>query len=159
MKHCVYYTHVTIMMIIHIKNNSNTRGSLNICLECHWALVGVAQLVGRHSANQKVTSLIPHQGTYLGCRFEPWLGRFWEGNQSMFLTSMFLFLPSPLSKIKYIKSLKNRMSLIISKLYCPFLSSSSVSLSFQWCFPVFCLIQSRGGKSWHLTLSSRERRR
>ena len=34
-------------------------------------LVGVAQLVGHPPVNRKVVGLIPSQGTYLGCGFDP----------------------------------------------------------------------------------------
>ena len=67
-------------------------------------LAGVAQLVGHHPANQKVTSSVTSQGTCLGCRFGPWLGRMQEDTNRYFsLTSMILSLsfslPSPLSRI------------------------------------------------------------
>ena len=38
------------------------------------ALTGVAQLVGHHSAKQRVAGSILDQGTCLGCRFGPRLG-------------------------------------------------------------------------------------
>ena len=38
------------------------------------ALTSVAPLVGHSPVKQKVTSSIPGQGTYLGCRFGSWLG-------------------------------------------------------------------------------------
>ena len=67
------------------------------------ALTGVAQLVGLCAAEQKVASLIPSQGTCLGCGFGPWLGHIQGAdNQSFSLTLIFLFLssslPCPLSK-------------------------------------------------------------
>ena len=37
------------------------------------ALASVAQLVGHHPTNQKVTGLIPSQDTCLGYEFSPWL--------------------------------------------------------------------------------------
>ena len=42
------------------------------------ALTYVAQLVGCHTDRQKVTSLIPGQGTGLGCRFGVQLGHVQE---------------------------------------------------------------------------------
>ena len=38
------------------------------------ALGSVAQLVGHHPTNQKVTGSIPSQGTCLSCAFGAWLG-------------------------------------------------------------------------------------
>ena len=35
------------------------------------ALTGVAQWVGHPPRQRRVASLIPHQGTRLGCRFSP----------------------------------------------------------------------------------------
>ena len=67
------------------------------------ALTAVAQLVGHCPENRKVTSLIPSQGTCLGCGFGPQLGRVQEAtNQCFSLTVMFLYLsfPSPPSKNK-----------------------------------------------------------
>ena len=57
-----------------------------------------------HPINQKVTGWIPHQGTHLGCRFGPELGRVQGATDPCFsLTSVFLSLclsfPPPLSKI------------------------------------------------------------
>ena len=66
------------------------------------ALASVAQLVGHHSANQKVSSLTPGQSTCLGCGFSPQLGRVQEAtiNVSCINVSSFPFsLPSPLSRI------------------------------------------------------------
>ena len=37
------------------------------------ALTSEAQLVGRHSAKQKVAGSIPGQNTCIGCRFSRWL--------------------------------------------------------------------------------------
>ena len=42
----------------------------------------------------KVVSSIPSQGTYLGCRVDPWWGCIWEANDTCFsLTFMSLSLP------------------------------------------------------------------
>ena len=38
------------------------------------ALPGVPQCAGHRPADRQVTSSIPSQGTYLGCRPGPWLG-------------------------------------------------------------------------------------
>ena len=53
------------------------------------------------SANQKVTSSIPSQGTWLGCGLcaLALIRALAEGNQSMFLSYSFS-LPAPLSKMK-----------------------------------------------------------
>ena len=48
-------------------SNLKTNFKKNICQ----ALIGVAQLVEHYPAKQKVTSLIPGQGMYLGCTFGP----------------------------------------------------------------------------------------
>ena len=72
----------------------------NQCL----ALTGVAQLVGHHLRKQKAASLIPGQGTCLGCGFSPWVGSIQQASDQCFsLTLMFLSLfplPFPLSKNK-----------------------------------------------------------
>ena len=67
-------------------------------------LAGVAQLVGHWLTNQRVTGLVPSQGTRLGWRFG-YLGHVRNvTNRCFSLTSMFLALsfslPYPLSKIK-----------------------------------------------------------
>ena len=38
------------------------------------ALTSIDQLVEHHPARQRVASVIPSQGTCLGCRASPWLG-------------------------------------------------------------------------------------
>ena len=43
--------------------------------------VGVAQLVGHQPAKQKVTDLIPSQGTNLGCGLSPAAGRIREATE------------------------------------------------------------------------------
>ena len=50
----------------------------HVTLVCELKLIGsvlicVAQLVGRHSAEAKITDMIPGQGTWLGCVFSPWM--------------------------------------------------------------------------------------
>ena len=68
-------------------------------LKSHFALTGVAQWIGHHSANQKVTGSIPSQSTLPGLwAWSPVEVRA-RGNQSMFLSFSFSF-PSPLSKNK-----------------------------------------------------------
>ena len=72
---------------------------------CGLDLASVAQLVGVSSHYQKFAGSIPHQGTYLSCRFHPWFRDLrppvWVcagGDQLMFLShidvspSPFLFL-------------------------------------------------------------------
>ena len=70
-------------------------------------LTSMAQLVGHRPIKQKVTHLMPGQGTCLGFRFGPqtWhVPEATDGCFSLTLTLMFLFLcfslPSPLSKSK-----------------------------------------------------------
>ena len=60
----------------------------------------MAQLVRASSCTpEKVEGSIPGQGTYLGCSFDPQLGLEQEATDPCFsLTSMFLSLPSSLSK-------------------------------------------------------------
>ena len=81
------------------------------------ALTYVAQLIGHHPAKQKVTGLIPSQGTCLGCRFNlPGWGAYERQpinvSLSCFLSPSF-FLPYPLSinklKKKYIYLKKERI--------------------------------------------------
>ena len=43
----------------------------NYCKRCQTALAGVAHWIACRPANQGVTSLIPSQGTCLGCRPGP----------------------------------------------------------------------------------------
>ena len=53
-----------------------------------------------HPIHQKVAGLIPHQGTYLGCGFDPWSGHAWEATDCFSLTFLSLSLfppPLPLS--------------------------------------------------------------
>ena len=64
------------------------------------ALAGVAQWIEHWPPNQKVTSLIPSQGTCLGCRPGPWLGACERQMINVSLThdvSLSLFLPHFLS--------------------------------------------------------------
>ena len=63
-----------------------------------FALTSVAQVVGRHPAEWKVTGLIPGQGTCPGCGFDPQLGYVQEGNQSMFLSYINISLSFSLSQ-------------------------------------------------------------
>ena len=67
-----------------------------------FALASVTQIVGNViPVDGNVTGSIPIQGTCLGCRFGPWSVSIREvTNQYFSFTSMFLSLPSPLSKIK-----------------------------------------------------------
>ena len=69
------------------------------------SLAGVAQLAGVPSVDRKLMGLIPGQGTFPGCGFNPRSGHIPEStsecvnkwdNKLMFL---FLSLPSSLSKI------------------------------------------------------------
>ena len=55
------------------------------------ALAGVAQGVDRQPTNQRVTGLIPSQGTYLGCRPGPQWGT--HERQPHIDTSLPFFLP------------------------------------------------------------------
>ena len=47
---------------------------------------------------QKVLCLIPNQGTYLGCVFNPWSGHVRATDQCFSLTSMFLSLKKKISE-------------------------------------------------------------
>ena len=73
---------------------------------------GVAQWVKHGLTTQKLGGLIPSQDTGLGCGPGAWLGT-WDREQNGCLshTSMFLSLPSPPSKNKYIKYLKKKQSI------------------------------------------------
>ena len=78
-------------------------------------LAGVAQRIERWPANRRVAGWIPSQGMRLGCGPGPQLGAREKRaiRASMFL-SLFLSLPSPLSKNKYIKSFKNILKIMYS---------------------------------------------
>ena len=70
----------------------------NFYLNKHWiALAGVAQWIEHWPANHEVASLIPSQGTSLGCSLGSRLGA-WERQSTRFLShmddSLPLFLPS-----------------------------------------------------------------
>ena len=61
--------------------------------------LSVAQWIEHQPVNQKVTSLIPTQGTCLGCGPGSLVGGVQEAtDQCVSYTLMFLYLPSPLSK-------------------------------------------------------------
>ena len=63
------------------------------------ALAGWLRWLEHLPMHQKVAGLIPRQGMYLGCGFDPWSKRIQEAtNRCLSLTSMFLSLPSSLSK-------------------------------------------------------------
>ena len=47
----------------------------------------LAWLEEHHSTHQKVGGLIPSQGTYLGCGFDPQLGQTWEATNNYFSLS------------------------------------------------------------------------
>ena len=70
-----------------------------------FTLAGVAQWAEHWPANQGVAGSIPSQSTCLGCRPGPW----WGESKKQPHTDVSLPLPSlssPVSKNKYIKSLK-----------------------------------------------------
>ena len=67
----------------------------------------VAQLVGHHFVNQKVTIL---KGPCLGCRFGPKLGHVWKATSCCFI-SMLLSLSFPLPSL----SLKSKLEIKIKK--------------------------------------------
>ena len=77
----------------HVKAGMRIQHLLSHILNRFVALAGMAQWIECWPANQKVTSLIPSQGTCLGCRPGPR----WEKE----LIDVFLAhsLPSPLSKL------------------------------------------------------------
>ena len=74
----------------------NTR--LILSVKQNPAVAGVAQCIECLPVNQRVTALIPSQGTCLGCRPGPWLGAC--ERQPHTDVSLPLCLPSPLSKNK-----------------------------------------------------------
>ena len=65
-------------------------------------LAGVTQWIECQPASQRITSLIPHQGTCLGCRPGPQSGA--HERQPQTDVSPPLSFPSPFSKNKQIKS-------------------------------------------------------
>ena len=67
------------------------------------ALTGMAQLVGHRPTKQRVTSLIPSEGTCLGCRAQSLGGAHAGGSWSMFLSLSFS-LPFFSLKINFKKS-------------------------------------------------------
>ena len=69
-----------ILPLEDIRNKSRLKSSII-------ALASVAQLVGRLTAKQKVTGLIPSQGKCLGCRFSPRSGWVHEAIANVFLPS------------------------------------------------------------------------
>ena len=79
------------------------------------ASAGVVQLAEHHPRNQNVTSLIPGWGTLMGWRFGPW--GIAERNQLMFLTSVFLLLPSSLPSS--LSKIRNKMLKKKELLACP----------------------------------------
>ena len=62
-------------------------------------LAGMAQWIDRQSGNQKVTCLIPSQGTCLSCCQVP----SWGQERGMMFLSLPFSLPSPLPKNKILK--------------------------------------------------------
>ena len=61
------------------------------------SLAGVVQWIEPGPSNQRVTSLIPSQGTYLGCRPAPQLG-VRKGQPHTDVSLPLFLLPFPLSK-------------------------------------------------------------
>ena len=82
--------------VLFLKDCFHYSGSLESLSKFGMALAGVAQWIEHQPVSQKVTDLIPGQGTCLGCRPGPQLGGA-RGTWSMFLShisvSLFLFLP------------------------------------------------------------------
>ena len=64
------------------------------------AVAGVGYWVECQPVNQKITSLIPGQGTCLGCRPGPQLGCLWEATSWCFSPSLSLSLPLSLEMNK-----------------------------------------------------------
>ena len=61
------------------------------------ALAGWLSWLEHHPAHEKAAGLIIHQGTCLGCKFDPWLGCIQEATHWCFsLTLKFLSLSLPL---------------------------------------------------------------
>ena len=83
-------------LIWNYKLTKNFCGSTRLKI-IHLSLAGVAQWIKLRPANQKVTCLIPSQGTCLGCGPGPQLET-WE--TQLICVSLPDFLPSPVSKSK-----------------------------------------------------------
>lgn len=76
---------------------------LRVVILFGWALAGWLNRLECHLEYQGVSGLIPSQGTYWDCGFDPWSGCIQGETYWCFtLTSMFLSLPSSLCKINKI---------------------------------------------------------
>ena len=62
-------------------------------IKCMSSLTGVAHLVGPHPGKWMIASLIPSQGTCLGCGFSPWSGHVQEATDTCFSPSLLPSLP------------------------------------------------------------------
>lgn len=98
-----YILYITEKKLIFLPNNLRKSRTFLEKLSIN-VLADVAQWVGYHPANRKVTSLTPSQGTFKGCRLcaLPPSGCLQkaEDNQWMFLSLSFS-LSLPLSKTKF----------------------------------------------------------
>ena len=88
-------------------------------------MTSVAQWVGHRPTKQGVAGSIPGEGTCLGCRFSPWLGRFLAHTKRQpidvslssqcFSPSLSPFLPLPLSPLSFHLSLKSNEKMSLGK--------------------------------------------
>ena len=64
-----------------------------ITLKIYLALVRWLSWLEHYPIHQKDAGSIPSQGTYLACKFNPWLGAYERQLTNVSLSSMFLYLP------------------------------------------------------------------
>ena len=88
---------MTSVFYIHKKKNKLDTIFLK---KLHSALASVAQWIEHWPMNQRVTGLIPSQGTCLGYGPGPQWGVQWRDNHTLMFLSLFFSLPSILSKNK-----------------------------------------------------------
>nr|KAF6330328.1 hypothetical protein mMyoMyo1_012318 [Myotis myotis] len=106
LRHSLDTKHILQVLLLNSKRDLIAHQPLKSRNAC---LVSVARLVECRPMHQKVTSLIPGQGTCSGRGLNPRGGGvLWEATDPCFsLTSMFLPLPPSLSKKKKKKSIKS----------------------------------------------------
>ena len=120
--------------------------------------MSVAQWIGRPPVNWKVTGLISGWRTCLG--WGPGLGwGLWEATHWCFsLSSMFFSLsfslPSPLSKNKYIKSLKNYYVFYMFKLHIYIIIVNMIYIKIYRYLKVYpSFLQVERDAFWHISLT------
>ena len=67
------------------------------------------------SMHQRVTVLTPSQGTYLGCRFDPWLVRAHTGGNQLMFLSLFLSLSNQVRIFKKLEKEQTKFKSSIRK--------------------------------------------